>query len=160
MQISRPSLEIRPATIQEAGECRRIIHQAYGPGRRLMSRDPKVLLKSEKEFEALATERRLYIVLYEGNVIGTFKLTLKELPAVLQYFALLPEFQNRGLGSKILMWIENFIHQNGFNSVQLETYEKWVRTNKFYQERGFFQVDSFAKEGEKILVWEKQLKVP
>jgi hypothetical protein len=119
-----------------------IIHRAYEPGKRLMSRDPKVLLKSKEDFEALAKERRLYIILYERNVIGTFKLTLKELPAVLQSFALLPEFQN------------------GFNTVQLETYEKWVRTNKFYQERGFFQVNSFVKEGEKILVWEKLLKTP
>jgi GNAT superfamily N-acetyltransferase len=160
MQPSRSSLEIRPATAQEAGECRNIIQRAYEPGRRVMSRDPKVLLKSKEEFEALAKERRLYIILYERNVIGTFKLTLKERPAVLQSFALLPEFQNRGLGSMILMWIENFIRQNGFSTVQLETYEKWVRTNKFYQERGFFQVDSFVKEGEKILVWEKRLKAP
>lgn len=160
MQPSRSSLKIRPATTQEAGECRNIIHRAYEPGRRVMSRDPKVLLKSKEEFEALAKERRLYIILYERNVIGTFKLTLKEPPAVLQSFALLPEFQNRGLGSMILMWIENFIRQNGFSTVQLETYEKWVRTNNFYQERGFFQVDSFVKEGEKILVWEKRLKAP
>lgn len=160
METSRSSLEIRPATTREAVECRRIIHRAYEPGRRLMSRDPKVLLKSKEEFEALAKERRLYIILYERNVIGTFKLTLNDAPAVLQSFALLPEFQNRGLGSTILMWIENFIRQNGFETVQLETYEEWVRTNRFYQERGFLQVDSFVKEDEKILVWEKLLKAP
>jgi GNAT superfamily N-acetyltransferase len=152
-----PSLEIRLAVPEEAVDCRGIIHRAYEAGRKLMSRDPKVLLKPGRDFVDLAKEERLYAILHESNLIGTFTLTLNDPPAILQYFALVPECQNRGWGSNILLWIEDYVGKSGFDVIRLETYEKWVQTNKFYQERGYQHIDSFTKENETIFVWEKLL---
>lgn len=151
------SLEIRLATRTEAIECRNIIHTAYESGRRLLSRDPKVLLKSGEDFVKLANQRTLYIILWEEELIGTFKLILYCAPAILQAFALLPTFQNKGLGSIVLEWIEKLTQNNSFDVIQLETYQEWNRTNQFYSERGYQQVASFTKENENILVWEKLL---
>ncbi|MHA2232992.1 MAG: GNAT family N-acetyltransferase [Candidatus Hodarchaeales archaeon] len=151
------SLRIRLPTREEATECRNIIHTAYEPGRKLLSRDPKVLLKSEEEFVKLANQGRLYVILWEEELIGTFKLTLESGPAVLQAFVILPTFQNRGSGSIVLNWIEKLAQNNSFDMIQLETYQEWNRTNKFYHERGYQQVASFTKENENILVWEKLL---
>ncbi|MFX0113770.1 MAG: GNAT family N-acetyltransferase [Candidatus Hodarchaeota archaeon] len=148
-------LEIRLATLEEAEDCREIIHKAYEAGRKLMSRDPKVLLKPGKDFVDLAKKKRLYVIIYENNLIGTFTLTLKDPPAILQYFALVPKCQNRGWGSNILLWIENYVRENEFDVIRLETYEKWVQTNRFYQQRGYQHIDSFTKENETIFIWEK-----
>ena len=148
-------LEIRLALIQEAPQCREIIHKAYEAGRKLMSRDPKVLLRSEGDFIALSKQKRLYAILLQATLVGTFKLTLNDAPAILESVALLPAYQNRGLGSIALKWIVQLVKNNGFDIIRLETYEKWHQTNKFYSHMGFQLIESFTKENEIILVWEK-----
>ncbi len=156
---SQSALNFQLAFPKNAPICREIIQKAYYSGKKLMTRDPKVLLKSEDYFVHLSKEKRLFLILYNQSIIGTFTLTVHRTKAELQYLAILPEYQNQSLGSKAVSWVESFLLNKKITLIRLETYNKWEKTNKFYRHHGFHVVDSFEKENEKILVWEKKLNL-
>ncbi len=64
-------------------------------------------------------------------------------------FAVAPEFQNKGLGSKLLMCAETWARKNGFSHLAVDTAEPATRVIEFYNRRGYHHVDWVQWTGKK-----------
>jgi len=54
--------------------------------------------------------------------------------------AVLPEYQNRGIGSNLLEEIINYLRQRGAFEVILEVRVSNIKAKRFYERHGFYQV--------------------
>jgi ribosomal protein S18 acetylase RimI-like enzyme len=59
---------------------------------------------------------------------------------VVHRFAVLPEVQKGGMGTKLMDFAENFGHDEGYQSIRLDAYSGNARTLKFYNRRGYKKV--------------------
>lgn len=87
-----------------------------------------------------------YILCLGGNIIGTITLRiLRNNIGYIDQFAILPNYQKKGLGSDLLKFIE--IEAKGLNikTLQLDTAEPAEHLIKFYLDRGFKMVRKISK---------------
>ena len=46
-------------------------------------------------------------------------------------------FRNQGLGSQLMAWIENYVREKGYETIELNTYVENILSHKFYQKEGY-----------------------
>jgi Acetyltransferases len=63
---------------------------------------------------------------------------------VIHRIAIIPFFQNRGYGSELLLFAEQFAKKNNFPSIRLDTYTKNQTTENFFSKRGYTKVGEIA----------------
>ena len=49
-------------------------------------------------------------------------------------------YRNRGLGSQLMAWIEDYVKQKGYETVELNTYVENSLSHKFYEELGYHKL--------------------
>jgi GNAT superfamily N-acetyltransferase len=74
-------------------------------------------------------------------------------------FAVEPEYQNYGLGSYMMEFIENYARDSGLNEIALDTSEKAEHLLKYYEKRGyrFIQHQQWDKVNYRSIVLSKSL---
>lgn len=89
-----------------------------------------------------------YVLEYAGDIVATVTLSrqdevkqLTEHP-FLKWFALDPDFKGRGLGSKLLSWVEEHVIRGklGASAVTLATAEKHPFLVQMYERRGYERI--------------------
>ena len=73
-------------------------------------------------------------------------LTWKSAPhaLVVHRIAVIPFFQNKGFGTELLQFAEQFARDNNFQSIRLDTYTKNQTTENFFSKRGYTKVGEIA----------------
>lgn len=46
-------------------------------------------------------------------------------------------YRNQGLGSQLMIWIENYVSKKGYETIELNTYVENILSHKFYQKQGY-----------------------
>ena len=46
-------------------------------------------------------------------------------------------YRNQGLGSQLMIWIENYVSKKGYETIELNTYVENILSHKFYEKEGF-----------------------
>ena len=46
-------------------------------------------------------------------------------------------YRNQGLGSRLMAWIENYVREKGYETIELNTYVENILSHKFYQKQGY-----------------------
>lgn len=59
------------------------------------------------------------------------------------WLAVRKKYQGRGIGSKLMGFIESYAKKKGFRKVFLYTGEEMERTRKFYEHRGYRTINEF-----------------
>ncbi len=62
---------------------------------------------------------------------------------ILHRFCVLPDYQNKGIGKKVLAHIEEQFHKMGYESVRLDVFTKNPYAQKLYRKSGY-QVRGYA----------------
>ena len=55
-----------------------------------------------------------------------------------------PKFQGKGYAKQLMDFAENFARENGFISIRLDTFSQNKRNQKFYETRGYKQLEDIA----------------
>lgn len=151
-------------TIEEFDTARHSVEEITS----LLHRSYARLLKMGLHFWATdqpteVTQRRLnsgfgFVVRLEGNVIGTITYYEDGLNTNCQWyknsfvarfgqFAVDPDFQRLGLGSKLISHVENFAKARGKTELALDTSEKAQHLIDYYTQKGFRHIQSMQWEG-------------
>ncbi|WP_296313498.1 GNAT family N-acetyltransferase [Winogradskyella sp. UBA3174] len=48
-----------------------------------------------------------------------------------------PKYRDEGLGKKFMNWIQNYVTEKGYNSMELNTYVQNYPSHKFYYNKGY-----------------------
>jgi ribosomal protein S18 acetylase RimI-like enzyme len=80
----------------------------------------------------------------------------------LAWFAVHPDYQRQGLGSQMLVFIEDQARARGFRKLFVETYlhSDFDKARSFYEASGFQRaggIDNYLPGGEDMLVYAKSL---
>ena len=46
-------------------------------------------------------------------------------------------YRDQGLGSRLMAWIENYVREKGYETIELNTYVENILSQKFYQKQGY-----------------------
>jgi ribosomal protein S18 acetylase RimI-like enzyme len=70
-----------------------------------------------------------------GEEIGTGRVWLG-------YFAVSPRFRNKGIGTKLLQYVEELIRKQGYEQIFIETYDhpRFYNARKLYEKFGYQRV--------------------
>jgi GNAT superfamily N-acetyltransferase len=88
----------------------------------------------------------LIVAKENGRVSGFLCWTSYSGKILLMWMGVKKEFQRKGVGQKLLTWLENEGRRFGFHSIEVETlpdeddYEPYQRTRSFYYKNGFERV--------------------
>lgn len=97
--------------------------------------------------------KSLYIVRDNDKIIGSLVLTDEEEPEyktvawavkngkylIVHRLAVHPNWQNKGIATKLMEYAEEFALANGFSSIRLDTYSKNPLGLKFYEQLGYIR---------------------
>ncbi|ASJ12992.1 GNAT family N-acetyltransferase [Thermococcus thioreducens] len=124
-------------------------------GLRTMKRD----LRSEKTFIAVNDR--------EQEVLGFIILKpLNEKALEILWMAVRRELRGKGIGTKLLRFVENWAKGEGFELLVVKTsgdlsYKPYDETRRFYERRGFVRIaliDPYPEWGEPALIYAKCLR--
>ena len=73
----------------------------------------------------------------ENNIIGCVLLNDYKWEAMIYHLAVLPEFQNQGIGGKLMKEAERILKDKGQEYITLLVSVKDKNLNKFYEKRGY-----------------------
>lgn len=94
--------------------------------------------------------KEVYVALYDNLPVGTIRIEQK--PGNMAYitrFAVLPEYQNNGIGKSIMSYVDKLFISRGVNKVFLYTASKHKSLVCFYYNMGFY-IDSTNKDRDYI----------
>lgn len=104
-------------------------------------REPLNMKFTEEELQAEQDYIHLAVFL-QNRLVGCLYLIWNGEKAHLKQFAIEPEWQNRGIGSRLLQYTENFCREMGISYIKMHARESAV---PFYEKFGY------EKYGEKFL---------
>jgi ribosomal protein S18 acetylase RimI-like enzyme len=110
-------------------------------------------------------EKNVFLAYQEGRYIATF--TLSDQPnshftdglraLYISKFAVLPEFGNRGIGSNLIHYIENYAISKGIKHLRLDVYDKNVIAINFYLKNGFKQTHTAQTKNFQVICMQKDI---
>lgn len=142
------NLDIRPISVNDSIEdltllIRRAYKQLADMGLRYLAthQDAETTRKRIKDNHCFVAE-------YDGEIIGTITYSAPgktagslwyDRPAVahFQQFAIEPEFQKSGIGTRMMEFIENHARKNGAEELALDTSEKAQHLIDWYENMGY-----------------------
>ncbi|MFW9905841.1 MAG: GNAT family N-acetyltransferase [Candidatus Thorarchaeota archaeon] len=137
----------------------KIIHEAYQPILKALSRPPGALENTREKLKNAYKNNQLYgIYKVEDGLIGTFSLIPTDNKTVkMSHFAIKPKFQHQGIGSWTIQELVKMIqfHMPKMKSIVLEIYSKIPSYYQFYKKFGFSQIGEKHIRGETILILSK-----
>ncbi len=118
-----------------------------------------------------AEEKSVYIVLDGGKNIATvttgeqppgyYDISLWEAPdekaIYMNRLAVLPEFQGRGVGAWCMNKVERAAKETGCAAVRLNTIEKHIKLQHFYEKLGYQRKGGIKFRDDKLVCFEKSL---
>lgn len=98
-----------------------------------------------------------YKAVIQGEIVASVKVCQRAgLALVIGRLIVLPQFQRRGIGRKLMLHIEQ--EYPGMNSYELFTAEKSVHNIRFYNALGYRIVSTFHEPGHDAIVLVKMVK--
>lgn len=132
---------LRWATLDEAPVVRKIANAAYQELAD-MGLNYTATYQNDEETRSRMAEGRTLMVEINSSPVGT--ITMREenkisqrRSAYLGQFGFLPEFKGRGLGTRVMDYMEELAKSEGYECVQLDTAKPAEHLVKMYLKRGY-----------------------
>ncbi|MCP4472236.1 MAG: GNAT family N-acetyltransferase [Gammaproteobacteria bacterium] len=99
------------------------------------------------DFAAAIDEEHLYVLEQDGEVRGFVVFYVRDDHVHLENVAVDPGFQGRGLGSKLIEFVERQARAEGYASVELYTNAKMTENLGLYPRLGYREFDHRHEDG-------------
>lgn len=155
-------MEIRPLRPEQAAEARRLIHTVaqaqFNPELTLEEAfaryDSVWPIPDVLDFQRAYVDcGGVFLAMFDGQkMIGTGALKpLDDGAAEIKRLWFLPEYQNRGLGYRMMMALIDTARQRGYAKLVLETSPQYQpRAFAFYQKLGFYEIPRYGDDPDDV----------
>lgn len=127
-------MELRQGTAADAAAIRELTRTAYAKWVPLIGREPKPMTA---DYEAAVARHRFDLLYVDGTLAALIE-TIREADHLLvENIAVLPSFQGRGLGRKLMAHAETLAASMGFGEIRLYTNQRFVENIALYRKLGY-----------------------
>ncbi len=128
------TIELRRGVSADAAELRRLTRAAYAKWVPLIGREPKPM---GADYEAAVGNHRFDLLYLDGVLAGLVE-TIDEGDSLLvENVAVDPDFQGRGLGSKLMAHAEDVARSLGHAKITLYTNQRFTQNIQLYLRLGY-----------------------
>jgi len=117
---------------------------AYTPYVERIGRKPAPMVA---DFSASIGKGHLYVAQEDDQVVGFVVFYAKQDHVHLENVAVAPGFQNRGIGRKLIGFVEQQAQQDGYTRIELYTNAMMTENLELYPRLGFEQFDRRLEDG-------------
>ncbi len=107
----------------------------------------EALRESEQDVLNDMLHKHVYVAYWDGIPVGSVRIEIKNEKAMLSRFAILPEYQSLGIGSKILSFVENTLAPLQIEAIELYSAVENSRLKEFYISKGYHVVSIDDSKG-------------
>ncbi len=136
--------EIRKATRFDIPEIETCAVAAYTLYVERIGREPAPMVA---DFAASISKGHLYIAQEDGQVVGFVVFYPAQDHVHLENVAVAPAFQNRGIGTKLIRFVERKARQDGYARIELYTNARMTENLELYPRLGYEQFDRRVEDG-------------
>jgi len=137
-QSAPPGIDIRPYNHTEDYKTVLKIWNSVGNGIHVsFSDEPAELEKLLRVSPGL-----FFLAIHRGNIIGTIMGGFDGRRGLIYHLAVLPEYQNRHIGSYLMNYLENELYKRGCRKIYLFIVPENIKTADFYQKLGYEQMSA------------------
>ena len=135
---------IRKATISDLGEIEACAIAAYTRYVERIGREPAPMVA---DFSTSIEKGHLYVAQEDDQVVGFVVFYARQDHVHLENVAVAPGFQNRGIGSKLIGFVEQQAQQDDYNRIELYTNASMTENLELYPRLGYEQFDRRIEDG-------------
>lgn len=135
---------IRKATIFDLPEIESCAIAAYTLYVERIGREPAPMVAN---FAASIGKGHLYVAQEDGQIVGFVVFYPKQDHVHLENVAVIPGFQNRGIGTSLIRFVEKEAQQDGFSRIELYTNARMTENLELYPRLGYEQFDRRVEDG-------------
>ena len=145
---------IRKATSFDLPEIETCAIAAYTLYVERIGREPAPMVA---DFSTLIEKGHLYVAHEDGQVVGFVVFYASQDHVHLENVAVTPGFQGRGIGTRLIRFVEQQAQQDGYTRIELYTNAKMSENLGFYPRLGYQQFDRRVEDGFDRLYFSKTL---
>jgi GNAT superfamily N-acetyltransferase len=128
------TIELRQAVPEDAPAIRALTREAYAKWVPLIGREPWPMTS---DYEEALRKHRFDLLYADGRLVALIE-TIREVDHLLiENVAVLPSFQGRGFGRRLIARAEQLAAEAGFDKVKLYTNRRFEENIRLYQRLGY-----------------------
>ena len=135
--------KLRPATAADAPAVAACVTAAYRHYIARIGKPPGPMLE---DYDEVLRRDRVFILEHERAIVAVVVLVIEPDRALLDNVAVLPQFQGRGFGRRLISHAEEEARRLGFGAIELYTHELMTENIALYRRLGY---EEFARKTEK-----------
>ena len=149
-------MNIRPATIEEAGAVTACVREAYAKYVGRIGREPAPMLV---DYGAAILAREAWVLVEGDDTTGVLVMRPKEDHLFVETVAVRTGWQGEGLGRMLMEFAEEVARDRGLHEIRLYTNEKMTENLPFYRGLGYEETGRGLDEGYRRVFMKKGLRV-
>ncbi len=130
----RAAIELRRADASDAIAIRQLTREAYAKWVPVIGREPKPM---GADYDVAVQRHRFDLLYMEGALVGLIETIDEGDELLVENVAVAPDFQGRGLGSKLMAHAEEVARSLGYNRIRLYTNKRFTENVRLYLNLGF-----------------------
>jgi ribosomal protein S18 acetylase RimI-like enzyme len=134
MTIAAPSIEIRPAALQDAARIRDLTRAAYAKWVALIGREP---LPMQADYDRAVREQAIDLLTAGGALAGLVETILRPDHLWIENVAVAPDRQGRGYGRRLIAHAETRAAAAGRGEIRLQTNAAFAANVALYRKLGY-----------------------
>ena len=154
MNEASNSILIRRAVSADANDIASCVKAAYEHYIVRMGKPPGPMLD---DYDEVVKSHHVTVAEHEGEIVGALVLISLEDGVLLDNVAVLPTFQGKGLGKRLMQLAEDEVKSRGYSEIQLYTHEKMTENITMYTNMGYVEVSRRVVNGYDRVYMSKQL---
>lgn len=128
------TVELRQATQQDAGMIRTLTREAYAKWVPLLGREP---LPMTTDYNEAVKQHRFDLLYLDGKLVALIELIPHEDHLWIENVAVLPSYQGKGLGHRLMAHAEQVATQLNLSLLKLLTNGAFTENIRLYQKLGY-----------------------
>ena len=157
MTTTAPSIEIRPATAEDAARIRELTRTAYAKWVALIGREP---LPMQADYDRAVREHAIDLLTVGGGLAGLIETIVRPDHLWIENVAVAPDRQGRGYGRLLITHAEARAAEAGRGEIRLQTNAAFAANLALYARLGYVVDHSEPFRGGTAVFMAKRIETP
>jgi GNAT superfamily N-acetyltransferase len=131
-------IQVRRASLEDAGSISSVLYESFLEYEAAYTPEAfQATTPSAGQIERRMEAGPAWVAVWDGQVVGTVSAVAKGTALYIRSMAILPSARGQGLGSRLMVYVEEYASENGLERMWLSTTPFLARAIRLYESCGF-----------------------